>query len=197
MTLHTVDLDQTPRQPWRNGVGNTRELLAWPLAPAGNAPWRVRVSVADIANDGPFSVFPGVLRAFAVLRGAGVRLIRDTRRVTLTVGSPPWHFDGGQPPQCELIGGSTVDLNLMVLASFGAPRMQRADASARLLAAGPRWRGVFIAEGQAWLQRGAEPAQALSAGQLAWSADCSNDWMLDGAGDPPLAYWLSVQPTTP
>ena len=30
--------------PWRNGVGRTRELLAWPTA----ADWLVRVSVAEI-----------------------------------------------------------------------------------------------------------------------------------------------------
>ena len=60
----------TPPQPWRNGGGVTRELLAWP----DGGDWRVRVSVADIDADGPFSAFPGVERWFAVLEGAGVAL---------------------------------------------------------------------------------------------------------------------------
>ena len=51
---------------WRNGGGRTRELLAWPDA----ADWKVRVSVADVESDGPFSAFPGVQRWFAVLEGA-------------------------------------------------------------------------------------------------------------------------------
>ena len=62
-------LDLTP-QPWKNGGGKTRELLAWPHP----SDWILRLSVADIEADGPFSSFPGVQRWFAVLRGNGVRL---------------------------------------------------------------------------------------------------------------------------
>lgn len=32
MTRHRIALDTVPRQPWRNGGGSTRELLAWPDA---------------------------------------------------------------------------------------------------------------------------------------------------------------------
>jgi environmental stress-induced protein Ves len=59
-----------PAQTWRNGGGSTRELLAWPEAGA----WQLRISVAEITRDGPFSAFAGVQRWFAVLRGDGVRL---------------------------------------------------------------------------------------------------------------------------
>ena len=52
--------------PWRNGGGVTRELLRLAARPATGS---VRVSVADIEADGPFSPFPGVERWFAVLRG--------------------------------------------------------------------------------------------------------------------------------
>lgn len=57
-----------PAMPWRNGGGQTRELLTWP---AGSAPdqWQLRISRADIDYDGPFSAFPGVQRWFAVLKG--------------------------------------------------------------------------------------------------------------------------------
>ena len=65
-----VRLADCPPQPWRNGGGVTRELLAWPQA----ADWRLRVSVADIERDGPFSPFPGVDRWFAVIEGDGVEL---------------------------------------------------------------------------------------------------------------------------
>ncbi|MFG5407966.1 HutD family protein [Piscinibacter sakaiensis] len=40
-----------PAQPWRNGGGHTRELWTWPA----DGPWQARLSVADIAADGPFS----------------------------------------------------------------------------------------------------------------------------------------------
>ena len=65
-----VHIDDVRAQPWKNGGGLTRELLAWPSRDA----WSVRVSVADIERDGPFSPFPGVERWFTVLEGAGVVL---------------------------------------------------------------------------------------------------------------------------
>ena len=52
-----------PRSRGNNGGGVTRELLAWPTA----SEWTVRLSVADITRDGPFSAFAGIDRA---LRGA-------------------------------------------------------------------------------------------------------------------------------
>ena len=75
--VRTADV---PAQPWRNGGGVTRELLALPEG----GDWRVRISVADVASNGPFSTFAGVDRWFAVLDGAGVELTIDgnARRVT-------------------------------------------------------------------------------------------------------------------
>ena len=70
--LKHVRVVDTAPQAWRNGGGSTRELLAWPAG----ADWRVRVSVAEIGADGPFSAFDGVERWFAVLSGAGVVLSR-------------------------------------------------------------------------------------------------------------------------
>ena len=54
-------------QRWRNGAGLTRELLAWPEP----RDWQLRISVADIREDAPFSAYPGVDRWFAVVDGAG------------------------------------------------------------------------------------------------------------------------------
>ena len=38
--------------PWKNGGGVTRELLRLPAD--GGDDWTLRISVADIAADGPF-----------------------------------------------------------------------------------------------------------------------------------------------
>ena len=62
---------------------------------------------------GPFSRFDGVQRWFAVLGGAGVALTHNGQRHALTVGSPPFCFDGGAPTGCELMEGPTQDFNLM------------------------------------------------------------------------------------
>jgi hypothetical protein len=108
MTL--VRLDEVPAQPWRNGGGSTRELLAWPDA----SRWKARISVAEVAADGPFSVFPGVQRWFAVLEGRGVELAIDGRRARVTRGAAPIGFSGGAATVCRLLGGPTRDLNLML-----------------------------------------------------------------------------------
>ena len=63
MSWNAVRLDQVTAQPWRNGGGLTRELLAWP----GGEDWRLRLSVAQVTQDGPFSQFGGVQRWFSVL----------------------------------------------------------------------------------------------------------------------------------
>src|SRR4051812_3988364 len=72
-----IDTDDVPPSPWRNGGGVTRELLRVPVpddAGAAAGGWLLRISLADIASDGPFSAFEGMDRWFAVVGGAGVRL---------------------------------------------------------------------------------------------------------------------------
>jgi hypothetical protein len=114
-----VRLDEVAASPWRNGGGVTRELLAWPLA----ADWRVRMSVAEVEQDGPFSRFEGVQRWFAVLQGAGVRLRLEGAEHALTRASAAFAFDGGAALDCELLDGPTQDFNLMLRGAGG--RMEK------------------------------------------------------------------------
>lgn len=113
LLIHT---DQRAPQPWRNGRGQTRELLAQPSGPG----WTVRVSLADIEADGPFSSFPGVQRWFVVVDGAGVALRFADGERRLHTGDAPIRFDGAEAPDCSLIDGPTRDLNLMVRGGTGA-----------------------------------------------------------------------------
>ena len=135
-------------------------------------------------------------RAFAVLTGAGVRLQHGDAAVTLDTRSAPHHFDGGQPPDCRLTDGVTTDLNLMVAGSIGSAHMRRVTADDGGLPAGPRWRGVFVAEGTALLRCGTEPVVTLPAGTLLWSDDDPHDWQLDPPHPttPLRAFWLATAP---
>lgn len=116
MTPRLVRCIDVPAQRWRNGGGLTRELLA---QPAG-AGWQVRVSVAEIEVDGPFSTFPGVQRWLSVLKGAGVALSIGDQRHVLHRGDAPLCFAGDLPTACRLLDGPTRDLNLMLRGAAGA-----------------------------------------------------------------------------
>src|SRR5262249_5489002 len=117
-------VDEVTPQRWRNGGGWTRELLAWP----DRDDWRVRLSVADIESDGPFSSFPGAQRFFAVLEGAGVVLTIDGTTQRVTRDDPAVRFAGDSNTQCRMLAGPTRDLNLMVRGDGGA--MERVVAGA-------------------------------------------------------------------
>jgi uncharacterized protein len=110
MLIRTADC---PPQPWKNGGGETRELLIWPPESKGTDDWQLRISVADITKDGAFSSFEGVQRAFAVIEGAGVQLKIGDEWQDVTTDSAPVLFDGADAPDCKLIKGSTRDLNVM------------------------------------------------------------------------------------
>lgn len=109
MTLSVVRLDDVAPKPWRNGGGVTRELLTWPDA----GDWIVRLSVADIEKDGPFSAFPEVQRWIVALTGVGLEL-GEPFNFRIEPGMPPYKFQGKYSPMCTLIDGPTRDLNLMV-----------------------------------------------------------------------------------
>ncbi len=105
-----VPLAAVAAVPWRNGGGVTRELLAWP----DTQNWACRISVAEVVGNGPFSVYPGVERWFAVLSGEGVVLDVAGQAHRLDAASPPLQFDGEAPTTCQLQGGATRDFNLML-----------------------------------------------------------------------------------
>jgi environmental stress-induced protein Ves len=138
--MNIVLADRIAPTPWRNGGGETRELWVGPNV----ADWRVRLSLADIAQDGPFSAFPGVQRHFAVVEGAGVVLSLAGREHAVTAGGDPIAFDGALAPGCRLIDGPTRDLNLMLQ---GGARGTLALAAAERPWQGPHtWRACFVSD---------------------------------------------------
>jgi uncharacterized protein len=164
MTLHLVRADAVEPQPWRNGGGLTRELLAWPH----RDDWALRLSVADIRADGPFSAFPGVDRWFAVLQGAGVTLrLPEGQRSVHGADAPPLAFRGEAAPHCDLLDGPTRDLNLMIRRDAGQGAMQRAH-SGEDFAPLAAFRALFAADAL-MLQIDGTDALQLPALALAWA----------------------------
>lgn len=185
--------------PWKNGGGVTRELLR---LPAGGDDWTLRISVADIAADGPFSPFPGVTRWFAVLEGAGVRLAFADRTLNVGRGDAPLRFEGAEAPGCTLLDGPTRDLNVMV-------RRDRAESlvtpATFLDEAEPGTSpgfGLFALQPLALHGAGALPV-AMPALSLAWCEspfDASHAWSVAPLDDEPAqdhalpGYWIRLLP---
>jgi uncharacterized protein len=189
MSLHTVACDGVEPQPWRNGGGRTRELLAWP----GFDDWQLRISVADIDRDGPFSPYPGIERWFAVVEGRGVRLQLPGGAASVTTDSAPLHFRGEDAPGCELLAGPTRDLNLMLRRGCGSATLQRAEPGVDFHPRG-RLRALFTAD-PVTLQPGDGHTHGLAAFTLVWSfGDAGAPWRLHSALERPRAWWISLQP---
>lgn len=106
------------RMPWKNGGGTTTEIWKQ-VSLAGDMLWRL--SIADVASDGPFSEFPGIDRWIMVIDGKGMELTIDGRG-THRLDRPfePFAFPGDAKTNCRLIAGPIRDFNLMVARSFGS-----------------------------------------------------------------------------
>ncbi|MFD5031225.1 HutD family protein [Streptomyces sp. NPDC058220] len=98
--------------PWKNGGGITRELASWPEG-AGTDGFDWRISLAEVAADGPFSTFPGVDRTLTVVEGAGMDLTVGGRRRLVDERYVPQHFPGDLPTHCLLLAGPVVNFNVM------------------------------------------------------------------------------------
>jgi len=96
--------------PWRNGAGTTREVAA--EAATDGAGFRWRVSIAQVADSGPFSDFPGVDRIIVPLDTAGLHLTVDGAQQPVSQFEP-FAFPGEAATAARLSTGSTRDLNVM------------------------------------------------------------------------------------
>ena len=98
--------------PWKNGGGVTAEIAVFPHG-AGLDEFGWRVSAARVATGGPFSLFPGIDRTLAVLRGRMALTVAGMGTVELSSGSAPLAFPGDVATQAALLDGPVEDLNVM------------------------------------------------------------------------------------
>ena len=102
-------VDRTP-QPWKNGLGVQYEIMC---DGSLSNDWTWRLSTADITQDVPFSIFPGVNREFCVADGNGVVLAINGVEHRCEPGSIT-KFRGDDEVYATLIDGPMKALNLMV-----------------------------------------------------------------------------------
>lgn len=140
--MQHFDLGQMPATPWKNGGGATRELACWPPgADLEHFDWRV--SVATIAQSGPFSRFAGVDRVITLLTGDGVHLRQPGSGIDhrLERALHPFSFAGDGGMDCDLLGGTSQDFNLMTRRGCwrGAVQVLRSAAVVPARPAGLLW----------------------------------------------------------
>ena len=98
--------------PWKNGGGVTREIAAMPEG-SGMDDFAWRVSLAEVAANGPFSAFPDIDRTLTVVEGAGMDLTVGGERWLVNTRYEPRDFRGDVPTDCRLLDGPVVNLNVM------------------------------------------------------------------------------------
>jgi environmental stress-induced protein Ves len=133
--------------PWANGGGVSYEVARFPEM--GDFDWRV--SLADISEDGPFSLLPGIDRTLVVVSGGPVALFEQLSSPqvgpdgscegTQTIESlplkhlrnfEPWQFAGEQSLYCSLACENVQDLNVMTRRETCTSKVRIHDASTRI-----------------------------------------------------------------
>lgn len=113
MSTRLIPYASLEPSPWKNGGGSTTTVMVSPPgATLEDFDWRV--SLATIAQDGPFSLFPGIDRTLALVDGRGVLLdFDDGRKAVLDAHNRVCEFAGEAHLGARLVDGPTIDFNLM------------------------------------------------------------------------------------
>jgi uncharacterized protein len=190
--------------PWKNGKGVTREIAssavsmgAASVRSEASADWRV--SMATVAEDAPFSRFPGMTRTLGVVDGVGIELTTDGYSRPIHVGDEPAVFPGDVPAAARPLDGPAVNLNLIVNPARILGRMSAIRAGTHDLA-GLSWFVVALVHGLELRINDREPLALprldtakldLRAGPLVRLTLTRSGSEVVASG-PPVAYLISV-----
>lgn len=143
---------------WKNGGGVTHEI-----ARAGDRErWRWRLSVAEVARDGPFSRFEGCSRVLTVIDGVGMDLLTPVG-VLRALPLRPVSFSGETPVEGRLIAGPVRDLNVIFDPGLVRASVERLDGPGEVAA--PALTGFLTLRGEADANGQAVPAGACVLGR--------------------------------
>jgi len=118
--------------PWRNGLGSTVELLA--ETPNKNEAFSWRLSIASVANDGPFSDFSGYDRTLLLLEGSGITLNKPNGVFKVLNSSLDYaNFKGEDLIDATLHDGPIKDFNIMTLRSICTSSVTAIDETSESL----------------------------------------------------------------
>ena len=121
------------RVPWKNGGGTTAEVAAFPEGSTFET-FGWRISMADVASDGPFSAFPGIDRTLIVVEGDGIELDVEGIVYPLDAANPKLSFSGDDITTGRLLSGPIRDLNVMTRRGQFRHRTRFVESGVALLA---------------------------------------------------------------
>lgn len=199
MPARIVSPAQHRLMPWRNGRGRTAEIAVEPGDGAGGFRWRL--SLAEVASDGPFSTFPGCGRTIMLLSGRGMELsIADPgmepgaapRVARIDTVHEPFDFDGEAAIACRLIGGPVRDLNVIAERALQIDhRVVALDDADAILEPASVWL-LHVLRGTAVIDIGRH--LAVTEGETAIVEDEDRAPHLRGAEADSLVYAVALRP---
>lgn len=179
--LRAIPRNQQRDEPWANGAGSTTVVLREP----DGANWRVRISVARVDQEGPFSELPGTRRTLVPLDRSMTLRFADGHELSaqrLTA----MHFEGSPAPTGMLPEGPTRDFNLMLRGDARGDVLPHklADSLALSCTPGLRWL-VYLDNGHIAIHAGAKSSLVLNPGDAALlvAGDAAAAARIEGTGE--------------
>lgn len=129
MNMKVLRAKDYPRMPWKNGGGSTEEITRDAGTGLDGFGWRL--SIADIAESGGFSMFAGYERVITVLQGEGMTLRVDGQDTRPLLPLDPFAFSGESQVSCTLLDGPIRDFNLIYAPERYSARLQWLDGEQR------------------------------------------------------------------
>ncbi len=158
--------------PWKNGGGITHEIAKAETAQG----WRWRLSIAEVATDGPFSRYDGMSRILTVIEGNGIDL-HTPEGILQARPCKPVAFSGELPIDSRMVDGPIKDLNLIYDARLLRAEVVVLDGPCQM-SIGPGWAGFLCLAGEVSVDKTPLPAMAFA---LADTGGVGEITLADGA----------------
>ncbi|EGM76716.1 hypothetical protein Rhein_3212 [Rheinheimera sp. A13L] len=188
MALQLISPNQWQTQVWKNGGGITHQLAR----SDDNIGMRWRVSIAEVASDGPFSRFEQTDRIIMLLQGNGFCFHgAEDQPVVLDQVLLPFAFAGETTIECTLINGPVRDFNLMTRRADVKASLQVLSVTEALSLALVQESMLYLASGQLHVSF-KEQSYQLDAGQSLLCTDEVGELQIKAGTEPCQLVWICI-----
>lgn len=166
MMIVPFQLSSLSVTPWKNGGGETREIVSV-ASPDPDAPFLWRASIATLQNDGPFSPFIGIDRVITLIEGQPLWLRGEGIHHHLARWQP-WAFCGEWALRSEGIVAPGLDFNIMTQRTRAAAEVSVISAAQQAGSEGVAYvlAGSWLLAGKRYEARSGIVWSSLSPGEL-------------------------------